>query len=99
MLFLMAGQHLNFVCNFYNFKNIILSIYRNMKQLFLFSLLLFVEFTTVTAQQKKQPVTSVPIFKSKKIHLRVPAFLPGIMKDSTALLSNDTLIYDLNCQL
>jgi len=75
-----------------------------MKKQLLFLFFLLTAVTALNAQhtkspQKKYTTTIGPSFKSKKIVLLVPSFLPGIMKDSSASLRNDTLVYDLNGQL
>ena len=42
---------------------------------------------------------SLPPFKLKNTMIRVPAFMPGIMDDPSAVLQNDTLIYNFNSQI
>lgn len=43
--------------------------------------------------------TGIPPFSTKDTVLSIPAFLPGVMIDSSAAFHNDTLTYELNAQI
>lgn len=59
-----------------------------------FLLFIMISHALIVYAQEK-----IPAYVNKKISLHIPAFLPGIMKDSFAILKNDTLQYKLNGQI
>ena len=52
----------------------------------------------IAAGMRVDAQRSLPSFIISPTNLSVPAFLPGIMKDPSAILLNDTLFYTLNGQ-
>ena len=58
--------------------------------------ILFLIVVTMPCLQAQS--SDIPVYKPEKKTIRIPLFLPGVLKDSTAIELNDTLIYEVKGQ-